>query len=100
MSGPPSPDAPGSAAELLEQVGRVPLPPYIRGGEMEEGDVEHYQTVFARRPGAIAAPTAGLHFTNELLGQLVDAGVAICRVTLHVGVGTFRPIACVALKTM
>ncbi len=83
----------GSAARLLEQVGRVPLPPYIRGGEMEEGDVEQYQTVFARRPGAIAAPTAGLHFTNELLGQVVDVGVAICRVTLHVGIGTFRPIA-------
>ncbi|MHB8970005.1 MAG: tRNA preQ1(34) S-adenosylmethionine ribosyltransferase-isomerase QueA [Pirellulaceae bacterium] len=82
----------GSVAELLGQVGRVPLPPYIRGGEMEDGDVERYQTVFARRPGAIAAPTAGLHFTNELLGQFVDGGVAICRVTLHVGVGTFRPI--------
>jgi S-adenosylmethionine:tRNA ribosyltransferase-isomerase len=86
------PGTSGSAAELLEQVGRVPLPPYIRGGEMEDGDVERYQTVFARRPGAIAAPTAGLHFTNGLLGQLVDVGVAICRVTLHVGVGTFRPI--------
>jgi S-adenosylmethionine:tRNA ribosyltransferase-isomerase len=78
--------------ELLDQVGRVPLPPYIRGGTMDESDVEQYQTVFARRPGAIAAPTAGLHFTTELLGQLVDAGVAICRVTLHVGVGTFRPV--------
>ncbi|MHB8865043.1 MAG: tRNA preQ1(34) S-adenosylmethionine ribosyltransferase-isomerase QueA [Pirellulaceae bacterium] len=87
------PQVPGPVAELLERVGRVPLPPYIRGGEMDNGDAEHYQTVFARRPGAIAAPTAGLHFTNELLGQLVDRGVAICRVTLHVGIGTFRPIA-------
>jgi S-adenosylmethionine:tRNA ribosyltransferase-isomerase len=87
------PGVSGRVTELLEQVGRVPLPPYIRDGEMEDGDVERYQTVFARRPGAIAAPTAGLHFTNELLGQLVDAGVAISRVTLHVGIGTFRPIA-------
>jgi S-adenosylmethionine:tRNA ribosyltransferase-isomerase len=82
----------GQPAALLEAVGRVPLPPYIRGGAMEESDIEQYQTVFARQPGAVAAPTAGLHFTNELLGQLVDIGVAICCVTLHVGVGTFRPI--------
>ena len=82
----------GPPAELLDQVGRVPLPPYIRGGTMEESDVEQYQTVFARHPGAIAAPTAGLHFTTELLGRLVDTGVAICRLTLHVGVGTFRPV--------
>lgn len=82
----------GQATELLDAVGRVPLPPYIRGGVMEDHDVAQYQTVFARRPGAVAAPTAGLHFTNELLGHLVDAGIAICCVTLHVGLGTFRPI--------
>ncbi len=86
------PERAGEPAELLEAVGRVPLPPYIRGGAMQESDRVQYQTVFARHPGAIAAPTAGLHFTNELLGRLVDTGVAICCVTLHVGVGTFRPI--------
>ena len=83
----------GPVVDLLERVGRVPLPPYIRGGVMRDTDIEHYQTVFARHPGAIAAPTAGLHFTPELLGQIERTGVASCRVTLHVGVGTFRPIA-------
>ena len=88
-----SPDASGSAAELLEQVGRIPLPPYIRGGEMEESDIQRYQTVYAERVGAIAAPTAGLHFTQQLLDQLAQAGIRVCRTTLHVGIGTFRPIA-------
>jgi S-adenosylmethionine:tRNA ribosyltransferase-isomerase len=87
-----APDRADSPTDLLEQVGRVPLPPYIRGGRMVEQDRERYQTVFARHPGAVAAPTAGLHFTSELLGRLVDAGIAICRVTLHVGIGTFRPL--------
>jgi S-adenosylmethionine:tRNA ribosyltransferase-isomerase len=87
------PEREGMPEQLLDEVGRVPLPPYIRGGVMEEADVERYQTVFARRPGAVAAPTAGLHFTNDLLRALVDAGLYVCRVTLHVGIGTFRPIA-------
>jgi S-adenosylmethionine:tRNA ribosyltransferase-isomerase len=87
------PEHAGPPVEVLEVVGRVPLPPYIRGGAMDTEDIARYQTVFARQPGAIAAPTAGLHFTNELLTRLVDVGVSICRVTLHVGVGTFRPIA-------
>jgi S-adenosylmethionine:tRNA ribosyltransferase-isomerase len=78
--------------DLLDRVGRVPLPHYIRGGEMERDDRLRYQTVYARNPGAVAAPTAGLHFTNELLGQLVDRGVTICRLTLHVGLDTFRPL--------
>lgn len=78
--------------ELLEKLGRVPLPPYIRGGNMVDADIENYQTVFARRPGAIAAPTAGLHFTGELLRSLASGGVASSAVTLHVGLGTFRPI--------
>ncbi len=77
---------------LLERIGRVPLPPYIRGGRMQDVDMERYQTVFARQPGAIAAPTAGLHFTETLLGKLSDAGIQITWITLHVGVGTFRPI--------
>jgi S-adenosylmethionine:tRNA ribosyltransferase-isomerase len=77
---------------VLERVGRVPLPPYIRGGNMVDEDVASYQTVFAHRPGAIAAPTAGLHFTRELLKTLEAHGVGLSRITLHVGLGTFRPI--------
>jgi S-adenosylmethionine:tRNA ribosyltransferase-isomerase len=86
------PEPEGDALELLAQVGRVPLPPYIRDGEMVEADVARYQTVFAARPGAVAAPTAGLHFTPDLLTQLQGAGIESSRITLHVGIGTFRPI--------
>jgi len=78
---------------ILEQIGRVPLPPYIRGGRMVDSDVENYQTVFAKRHGAVAAPTAGLHFTRGVLERLAGRGVAFTAVTLHVGVDTFRPIA-------
>jgi S-adenosylmethionine:tRNA ribosyltransferase-isomerase len=70
----------------------VPLPPYIRDSEMVESDVQTYQTVFAAQPGAVAAPTAGLHFTPELLAQLKQRGIGREFVTLHVGIGTFRPI--------
>ena len=77
---------------LLERVGRVPLPPYIRKGEMEEADRQRYQTVFARWPGAVAAPTAGLHFTEPLLADLRQQGVSVCPLTLHTGPGTFRPL--------
>jgi len=77
---------------VLEKIGRVPLPPYIRGGNMVDEDVASYQTVFAQRAGAIAAPTAGLHFTRELLKSLEAHGVGLSRITLHVGLGTFRPI--------
>lgn len=87
------PDATGDLTALLESVGRVPLPPYIRDGEMHELDRERYQTVFAEVPGAVAAPTAGLHFTSELLKRVESAGISIARVTLHVGLDTFRPIA-------
>ncbi len=80
------------ALELLDLVGRVPLPPYIRGGQMVDTDVNDYQTVFARAPGAVAAPTAGLHFTKDLLKAIGQSGVAFSSVTLHVGRGTFRPI--------
>lgn len=86
------PEPMGQPLEILGRVGRVPLPPYIREGEMVEGDVTAYQTVFARQPGAVAAPTAGLHFTPELLGRLDAHGVQREYLTLHVGVGTFRPI--------
>ncbi len=75
----------------LERLGHVPLPPYIKRGDRPE-DRERYQTVFARRAGAIAAPTAGLHFTDELLERLAERGVERATVTLHVGIGTFKPV--------
>ncbi|MEO2050033.1 MAG: S-adenosylmethionine:tRNA ribosyltransferase-isomerase [Pirellulales bacterium] len=77
---------------LLDAIGRIPLPPYIRSGRMVDADVQNYQTVYAQRPGAVAAPTAGLHFTEVLLRELESAGVRFSSVTLHVGMGTFRPI--------
>jgi S-adenosylmethionine:tRNA ribosyltransferase-isomerase len=86
------PSVAGDPFTLLERVGRTPLPHYIRGGEMVDRDRETYQTVFAEKPGSVAAPTAGLHLTRELLAELEERGVAIRRVTLHVGLGTFRPI--------
>jgi S-adenosylmethionine:tRNA ribosyltransferase-isomerase len=82
---------------LLARLGRVPLPPYIRGGQMVDADVTNYQTVYARVPGAVAAPTAGLHFTRELMRSLSQRGVSFSAVTLHVGLGTFRPISAVRL---
>jgi S-adenosylmethionine:tRNA ribosyltransferase-isomerase len=86
------PEPMGQPLEILQRVGRVPLPPYIRDGEMVEEDVEKYQTVYADQPGAVAAPTAGLHFTPKLLAELSLRGIEQQRVTLHVGIGTFRPI--------
>ena len=88
-------EAPGGLRQALESVGRVPLPPYINRGESADpaADAERYQTVYARRPGAAAAPTAGLHFTPELLEQLQRQGVSLAYITLHVGLGTFKPIA-------
>jgi S-adenosylmethionine:tRNA ribosyltransferase-isomerase len=86
------PDSEEPTEDLLNRVGRVPLPPYIRGGNMVDADVANYQTVFAQRAGAIAAPTAGLHFTSELLKALEAREVPNCRITLHVGLSTFRPI--------
>lgn len=79
--------------EILQEVGRTPLPPYIRGGEMMASDVADYQTCYASQLGAVAAPTAGLHFTDELLNEISNKGVAKSFVTLHVGVGTFKPLA-------
>jgi S-adenosylmethionine:tRNA ribosyltransferase-isomerase len=87
---------PGSFAAFLCQAGQTPLPPYIRRKEdaaaRQEQDAERYQTVYAERPGAVAAPTAGLHFTPELLARIRAKGVLIAPVTLHVGYGTFAPI--------
>ncbi len=79
------------AAQLLEECGRMPLPPYLGRGE-EPADRERYQTVYARHPGAVAAPTAGLHFTRPLLRLLQEQGVRIGYLTLHVGAGTFLPV--------
>ena len=79
------------AARFIERAGTVPLPPYIRR-EAHDEDAERYQTVYANRPGAVAAPTAGLHFDKALLAALEDRGIEIARVTLHVGAGTFAPI--------
>jgi S-adenosylmethionine:tRNA ribosyltransferase-isomerase len=81
-----------SALELLARYGQVPLPPYIRKGRANEADRERYQTIFADRPGAVAAPTAGLHFTPPLFQALEAKGVERALVTLHVGPGTFQPI--------
>ncbi len=76
----------------LETGGAVPLPPYIRGGIADARDRTDYQTLFAERDGSVAAPTAGLHFTPELMTALADAGIATAGVTLHVGAGTFKPV--------
>lgn len=78
-------------SEHFERLGHVPLPPYIRRAD-EDSDRERYQTVFAKRPGAIAAPTAGLHFTREILEKIRDRGVEVCELTLEVGLGTFQPM--------
>jgi S-adenosylmethionine:tRNA ribosyltransferase-isomerase len=86
--------------QMLEQVGEVPLPPYIKRmpGTRSE-DRERYQTVYARHPGAIAAPTAGLHFTSELLTALQRQGIETAFITLHVGAGTFQPIRVKQVET-
>jgi S-adenosylmethionine:tRNA ribosyltransferase-isomerase len=80
-----------SLLDLLDNVGHIPLPPYIERSD-EQADLERYQTVFAKHKGAVAAPTAGLHFDDELLSSLKDKGISHCFVTLHVGAGTFQPV--------
>lgn len=82
-------DYKGIFLEILERLGKMPLPPYIKE---ELQDSERYQTVYSKELGSAAAPTAGLHFTKELLSEIEDMGVSICCVTLHVGLGTFRPV--------
>ena len=79
----------GIFLEVLERLGQMPLPPYIKA---ELQDRERYQTVYAQANGSAAAPTAGLHFTRELLGEIEGKGVQVGYVTLHVGLGTFRPV--------
>ncbi len=80
-----------AVSEHLERLGHVPLPPYIDRAD-ETADRERYQTVFAKRPGAIAAPTAGLHFSMEILEKIRKRGVELCELTLDVGLGTFQPV--------
>ena len=82
--------------DLIDQLGKVPLPPYITESESLP---EQYQTVFAQKRGAIAAPTAGLHFTQRLLSELADKGIQTAEITLHVGIGTFRPVEVTDIKT-
>lgn len=79
----------GIFLEILDQLGKMPLPPYIKA---ELQDRERYQTVYSREIGSAAAPTAGLHFTEELLDRIRAKGIKVCFVTLHVGLGTFRPV--------
>ena len=86
----------GDFYEILDKVGNIPLPPYIERTMTDEQlknlDYDRYQTVYAQKEGSVAAPTAGLHFTNKILDKLKNKGVQICNVTLNVGLGTFRPV--------
>ena len=86
----------GNFYEILDKVGNIPLPPYIERSMTDEQlkslDYDRYQTVYAQREGSVAAPTAGLHFTDDILDRLKAKGVQICYVTLNVGIGTFRPV--------
>ena len=88
----------GDLFEILHKVGNIPLPPYIERKlsteELKQFDKERYQTVYAKDEGSVAAPTAGLHFTKEILKKLKEKGVEIAYVTLNVGLGTFRPVKC------
>ena len=83
----------GIFQDLIEKVGKMPLPPYI-SRDNELSDKDRYQTVYCETDGSVAAPTAGLHFTKELLQKIEENGVSIAYVTLHVGIGTFRPVSC------
>ena len=88
----------GNIFEILDRVGNIPLPPYIErkmtSEEYKNLDFDRYQTVFAKKEGAVAAPTAGLHFTQEILKKLEEKGTQHCFVTLNVGLGTFKPVKC------
>lgn len=85
-------DFDGVFQEVLAAHGEMPLPPYLQRSEVPEIDQERYQTVFAKEEGAVAAPTAGLHFTDDLLAKFREKGVDIVEITLHVGIGTFKPV--------
>ena len=83
---------------ILERVGKIPLPPYIHRDEEDAGDLRRYQTIYAAQPGAVAAPTAGLHLTEEVFAALDAAGVGRTHLTLHVGYGTFKPVTAECLE--
>ena len=89
----------GNIVDELEHLGEIPLPPYIKRNSTEasDDDSERYQTVYAHANGSVAAPTAGLHFTTELLEEISRKGVQLCHVTLHVGLGTFAPVKTIDL---
>jgi S-adenosylmethionine:tRNA ribosyltransferase-isomerase len=92
-------DADGDFDEILEEIGKTPLPPYIKREAADfDKDRERYQTVFAQKRGAIAAPTAGLHFTPQILEEVKDSGAIIAEITLHVGYGTFEPVRALDLS--
>lgn len=88
----------GNFYQILEKIGNIPLPPYIErkmsSDDIKKLDFERYQTVYAQKEGSVAAPTAGLHFSNEIIQKLQNKGVEIAYVTLNVGLGTFRPVKC------
>lgn len=90
-------DSNGELQGFIEKSGQIPLPPYIKR-KPEDIDRERYQTVYAEKSGAIAAPTAGLHFTDEILKSVKDKGVNVIKITLHVGYGTFKPVTCDNVK--
>lgn len=85
-------EANGDFEQILDEIGQTPLPPYIRRERVTDNDRERYQTVFASQRGAIAAPTAGLHFSPAIIKNIEDAGITIAEITLHVGYGTFEPV--------
>jgi S-adenosylmethionine:tRNA ribosyltransferase-isomerase len=87
-----------SVTDALEKYGRLPLPPYIER-EVDNADFERYQTVYAQHIGAVAAPTAGLHFDENVLQQIADKGIDTAEITLHVGAGTFQPVRVDDIKT-
>lgn len=87
-----------TVTHVLESYGRLPLPPYIER-DVDKDDLERYQTVYAKHAGAVAAPTAGLHFDQAMLDTIKDAGIEIAQVTLHVGAGTFQPVRVDDIKT-
>lgn len=92
------PEPAGDVVELLQQFGTMPLPPYMHRKVANDNDWERYQTTYASHPGSVAAPTAGLHLTESLLAKAQERGIDIARVTLHVGLGTFRPISTTTLS--
>ena len=92
------PEPAGDTHSLLQQFGTMPLPPYMQRKVATDSDWQRYQTTYASHPGSVAAPTAGLHLTESLLADIEGRGIRIARVTLHVGLGTFRPISATTLS--